>query len=61
MTKWLPTNKWLVAQGVLLTAISNGAFDDGWNDDDWKLAVAWGIQAVVTYFVSNKRLPDEGS
>ncbi len=59
MSKWLPTNKWITAQSVLLTALAEYGFDNGINTALWKGATIWLIQAIGTYFTSNKRLPDE--
>lgn len=59
MTKWIPTNKWIAAQGVFATALVSSGFDSGWDKGEAKLGIVWGIQAVVTYLTSNKRLPDD--
>lgn len=61
MSKWTPTNKWMAAQGVMATALADYGFDTGTDKGFWKLAVVWGIQAFVTYWTTNKRLPDENS
>ncbi len=61
MNKWIPTNKWVAAQGVMATGLTQYGFDSGADKDFWKLAAIWFIQAVVTYFTSNKRLPDENT
>jgi hypothetical protein len=59
MNKWLPTNKWLAAQGVLATGVAEQGFNHGTDNSFWKLATLWGIQAVVTYLTIDHRLPDE--
>jgi hypothetical protein len=61
VSKWIPTNKWVVAQGVLATGLTEQGFEHGTNAMFWKLATLWGIQAVVMYFTSDHRLPDENS
>jgi hypothetical protein len=60
-SKWEPTNKWVAAQGVLATGLASYGFDEGVDKGFYKLATFWFIQAVVTYFTSNHRLPDETS
>lgn len=59
MNKWIPTNKWVAAQGVFATGVAEHGFDVGTDTAFWKLTVLWGVQAVVTYLITNKRLPDE--
>lgn len=61
MNKWIPTNKWVAAQGVFATGLAEHGFTDGTDNAFWKFATLWGIQALVTYWISNKRLPDENS
>lgn len=61
MSKWTPTNKWVAGQIVFATALADYGFDSGTDKGFWKLATIWAIQAVGTYFTSNKRLPDENS
>lgn len=50
ISQWIPTNKWITAQAVLLTTLVNASFDS-------KLTAAFAIQAVATYFTSNRKLP----
>jgi hypothetical protein len=54
---WVPTRKWLAAQVVALAAIATSAIDSGWDDTEWKLAIAWAVQAAVTYLLPNEDTP----
>jgi hypothetical protein len=59
--KWAPSNKWVSAQGVFATGLVQIGFENGTNEEFWKFGMIWFIQALVSYLVSNKRLPDENS
>jgi hypothetical protein len=51
----------MAAQGVMATALADYGFDEGIDNTFWKLTTLWAIQAFVTYWTTNKRLPDENS
>ena len=54
---WLPTRKWIAAQVVAAAAIATSAVDSGWDGSETKLAIAWAVQAAVTYLLPNEDTP----
>lgn len=54
---WVPTRKWIAAQVVAAAAIATSAVDSGWDGSETKLAIAWAVQAAVTYLLPNADTP----
>jgi hypothetical protein len=62
VNKWIPDNKWVAAQGVMASGLIQSWFETGWDKQtEGKFAALWIVAAVVSYFTTNKRLPDANS
>lgn len=54
---WVPSRKWFAAQAVGLGGVLTSAVDSGWDATEWKLLIALGVQAAVTYLLPNGDTP----
>ena len=50
---WVPSRKWFAAQAVGIGGVLTSGIESGWDATEWKMLVALGVQAAVTYLLPN--------